>query len=108
MGQDAGSTLGANAQEEKPIHLTACDCKELFAEVLAHPEDISRRLVLIIEEHRRRFDAWVSYLGVFATTDDAGLDYRVRRHPALQDMIIRLLEMLRDNLLLLSTYFGKT
>ena len=101
-----------HGDQEEPIRLTAYDCNELFDECLAQSGDSQgrhySRIVPFVKEYRRRFDAWSSFLGVFATRSNARLDYRVRCHPALQDMLIRLLEMLRENLLLLNSYCGRS
>jgi hypothetical protein len=54
------------------------------------------RAASLVEEYYHRFDAWVSFLCVF-DAENACLDYRLRNVPAIQDMIIRLLEILRRN-----------
>lgn len=96
--------------ETQPIRLMAGDCSELFEKYLSHPSSsakytlpstVSSEVIRFLQELKDRFDAWSSFLGVFAATN-ACLDYRLRRHPALQDMIIRLLDVLRRNI-----YLGK-
>ncbi|KAI0111192.1 hypothetical protein GGR51DRAFT_69265 [Nemania sp. FL0031] len=58
-------------------------------------------LGLIAKKYQLHFNAWVSYLGVFAN-NESSLDHRLKNHLALQDTIIRLLDMLRQNLFLAS------
>jgi hypothetical protein len=95
-----------NEAAEQPIRLMAAECNELFDECLEssvsspqHP--ISLQVSQIVREYRCRFDGWCTFLGVFGAEDTA-LDHRLRRHVALQDMILRMLDMLRQNL-----FFGK-
>jgi len=89
--------------ESQPIRLMACDCNNLFDQCLARSSvsegDFYSQHIQFIKEYCRRFNAWSSFLGVFANKN-ASLDNRLRRHPALQDMIMRLLDMLRRNLFL--------
>jgi hypothetical protein len=90
--------------DEQPIRLMAKDCNELFAECLArssaiHRQPLSLQLLRTIKEYYHRFDGWCTFLGVFAV-ENAALDYRLRRHVSLQDMLIRMIDMLRQNLFL--------
>ncbi|KAJ5851708.1 uncharacterized protein N7529_011093 [Penicillium soppii] len=76
--------------ETQPICLMAGDCSEFFEKCLSHPSHSTQRalppeVIQFLQEFKDRFDAWASFLGVFAGTD-ACLDYRLRRHPALQDV----------------------
>ncbi|KAF3314545.1 hypothetical protein TWF173_004628 [Orbilia oligospora] len=85
--------------DTQPIYLMAHDCRELFDKILDAPSP--PRVARLIREYQERFNAWTSFLGVFAG-EDACLDHRLRNHSALQDMIIRLLDVLRRNLFLVS------
>ncbi|KAK6500265.1 hypothetical protein TWF481_010610 [Arthrobotrys musiformis] len=94
--------------EDQPIYLTACDCSELFDKCLdssSNPPQqfLSSEVARFVQEYYSRFNAWVSFLGVFAG-EKACLDHRLRHHPVLQDMVIRLLDILRRNLFLVSVY----
>lgn len=101
--------------DEQPIHLLAEDCKEIFDECLArsvtsHQHPLSAHVLRTIKQYQHRFDGWCIFLGVFADETSA-LDYRLRQHVALQDMIMRLLDVLRQNLFLskeTSTYVNAT
>ena len=90
--------------DEKPIHLLADECMEIFDECLArsvtsHQHPLSAQVLRTIKQYQHRFDGWCTFLGVFADENSA-LDYRLRQHVALKDMIIRLLDVLRQNLFL--------
>ena len=52
-----------------------------------------------LREYDSRFIAWCSFMSVFAGSE-ACLDHKLRDHSALQDMILRLLDVLRRNLYL--------
>lgn len=93
-----------NAEDyEKPLKRVAMDCSEYFQKCLARfnspGEPDLQEPRLVVEEYQRRFNAWALYLGVFAGTTSC-LDHRLRNHSTLQDMIIRLLEILRRNVFL--------
>ena len=104
---DDGSEDGV--EEEGVIRLMATDCKQLFHEGLSrtdHVDALPPKVLAFVKEYQRRFAGWCSFLGVFAK-EDASLDSRLRRHPSLQDIILRLLDILRDNLLLVVEYRPK-
>jgi hypothetical protein len=93
--------------DEQPIRLMADDCDELFDECMArstnsHEHPLPLDISHIMKEYHHRFHGWCTFLGVFAH-ESVALDYRLRRHAAPQDMIIRMLDMLRQNL-----FLGKT
>ncbi|KAH7371574.1 hypothetical protein BKA66DRAFT_469547 [Pyrenochaeta sp. MPI-SDFR-AT-0127] len=97
-----------DAADEQPINLMAEDCKQLFDECLArsvdsHVHPLPLQILHAINEYHHRFDGWCKFLGVFANEFTA-LDYRLRRHAALQDMIIRMLDLLRQNLFLVTIH----
>ena len=95
--QNADVEMGGTAANETgPIFLLASDCDSLFQEI-HETEKISPSLKRHLDEYNDRFDSWASFLGVFAG-QTASLDYRLRRHQDYQDMIARLLDILRRNL----------
>jgi hypothetical protein len=103
IGNDLDDDLNDEANGQ-PICLMAEDCNELFNEYLkrsvaSHGQPPHLQFSHMIKEYHHRFDGWCTFLGVF-TGGNAALDYRLRRHAALQDMIIRMLDMLRQNLFL--------
>ncbi|KAK6499942.1 hypothetical protein TWF481_010298 [Arthrobotrys musiformis] len=90
--------------DTQPIRLMARDCNELFEKLMSPPGGPSEsEISTFVQEYHGRFDAWTSFLGVFAS-GNASLDYRFQRHPGLQDMVIRLLDVLRRNLFLVKVY----
>jgi hypothetical protein len=90
--------------DEQPIRLMAEDCDRLFHDCLArslasHEHPLPLQVSHTMREYHHRFDGWCTFLGVFAN-EITNLDYRLRNHEALQDMVIRMLDMLRQNLFL--------
>ena len=90
--------------DEQPIRLMADDCNKLFGESLArsiavHKHPLPLEVLHAMEQYHHRFNGWCTFLGVFAA-EIAALDSRLRRHASLQDMVIRMLDMLRQNLFL--------
>ncbi|KAI1124293.1 hypothetical protein F5Y10DRAFT_249669 [Nemania abortiva] len=88
--------------DSRPIQRMASDCRDYFQRCFdrfnATGELRLEKLGLATKEYQQRFDAWASYIRVFAS-DDSSLDRRLRNHPSLQDRNIRWLGMLRRNLL---------
>ncbi|KAF3907985.1 hypothetical protein ABW20_dc0101556 [Dactylellina cionopaga] len=109
LGDTGEAQEDTNMQpEDRPIYLMAYDCSELFNKCLDSssnsPQQFpSFQVARFAQEYQGRFNAWASFLGVFAG-EKACIDHRLRHHPALQDMVIRLLDILRRNLLLVSVY----
>jgi len=87
---------GDETEETGPIHLLAGDCGDLFQEIRENNK-VSPSLKRYLDEYSDRFDSWASFLGIFAG-ETASLDYRLRRHQDFQDMVTRLLDILRRNL----------
>ncbi|RDW89523.1 hypothetical protein BP6252_01555 [Coleophoma cylindrospora] len=81
---------------KEPIFSLACDCDDLIRSSLAraHDEDPLKE---ILDEYERRFDAWWQNLGVFAEPK-ANLDRRLQAHPEIQDIVVRLLAILKKYL----------
>lgn len=81
-----------------PISLMARDCRNLFVKWEKRLEKDSRLDDLdVAAEYYETFEASAAYLGVFSGKL-ASLDYRLRRHPSIQDLVMRLLDILRHNL----------
>ncbi|EPS39001.1 hypothetical protein H072_7246 [Dactylellina haptotyla CBS 200.50] len=105
-----GETQAQNDTEKQsedpddPIYRIARDCSEMFKKCLETRSEVPRHfpsseIARFIQEYQSRFDAWVSFLRVF-DGGQACLDRRLQKHPALQDMFIRLLDILRRNIFL--------
>jgi hypothetical protein len=85
------------AEGDETIYDVAADCEGLFAQVQAQLRASSSIAANLFEEYQHGFIAWTAYLGVFANKDVC-LDRRLRRHPELQDLIVRLLDLVHANL----------
>jgi hypothetical protein len=92
------------------------DCLSLFEEILNDyilseenphqatedsPED-HNELLSQVAEYENAFNAWTTFASVFAASNQS-LEYRIRKHKETHDIIIRLLELLRQNL-----FFGSS
>ena len=106
-------TMSHDSEQEEedqkdPIKSMVVDCNDLFRSGLARSADTDRSLPAMVlrflNDYQRRFEGWCAYLSVFALRERASLDYRLRDHPSLQDMIMRLLDILRDNLLMVTDH----
>lgn len=91
--------MTCNLDSEDSLYGLACECEELFNQVQeAIPK--TRLEVMVIElfaEFQQRFSIWAAHLGVFARKSQC-LDTRLRNLPDLQDLVARLLDILRRNL----------
>jgi hypothetical protein len=97
MSNPVAGSLGPGTPEE-PIFNLASDCDDLIhscLEVTGHGGD--GHINDLVESYERRFAAWWEYLGVFTETA-ANLDRRLRNHPHVRDLVLRLLVILRRNL----------
>jgi hypothetical protein len=71
-----------------PIYVLACDCDALLDDSALQAQEIGSTARASLDEYRRRFQAWSKYCGVFAEKT-VNLDYRVRKKPRIQDIIVR-------------------
>jgi hypothetical protein len=92
------------------------DCLSLFEEILngyissdenpqqatQDSQDDRNELLSQVAEYEDGFNAWTAFASVFAASDQS-LEYRIRNHKETHDIIIRLLELLRQNL-----FFGSS
>jgi hypothetical protein len=94
---DPSDSLGFEAPDE-PILRSAGDCDDVIQSCLGF---VGRggdgHIKALLEDYERRFAAWWEYLGVFAESK-ANLDRRLRHHPYVRDLVLRLLIILRRNL----------
>ncbi|KAF3103810.1 hypothetical protein TWF706_004844 [Orbilia oligospora] len=82
---------------EEPIFTLAWDCDDLLQQCLREAAESSYVEIETIENYERRFTAWQEYLGVFAEKR-VSLDHRLYKQPEIQDVVIRLLLILKRNL----------
>ncbi|KAH8883062.1 hypothetical protein GQ53DRAFT_732965, partial [Thozetella sp. PMI_491] len=83
--------------QDEPIFSLAGECEMLFQKQQARLEDIQSDELRIFEEHQQRFIAWTAYMGVFAKSRLC-LDRKLRHHTDLQDLVLRLLDIVKLNL----------
>jgi hypothetical protein len=105
---DPTAGLGSGTPEE-PILELASDCDDMIQGCL---ESTTRggdgHIKDLVESYERRFVAWWEYLGVFAERE-TNLDSRLGHHPHARDLVLRLLVILRRNLMFcefIMAYFG--
>jgi len=85
------------AEGDDTVYDIAADCEGLFAQVQAQLRASASVVANLFEEYQHGFIAWTAYLGVFANKAVC-LDRRLRRHPELQDVVVRLLDLVHVNL----------
>ncbi|EPE08548.1 ankyrin repeat protein [Ophiostoma piceae UAMH 11346] len=94
--------------DEEPIFSLAWDCDDRFHALLDRDKGdttgtdskvhVHQPRVRVLDDFLRRFDAWAECLGVYAD-ERRNLDSRLRNHPTISNIIIRLLVILRRCLL---------
>lgn len=84
-------------EDDEPIYSLATECEALFEKGACLDSLAETGAVLLWEEHKERFTTWAAYLGVFAKRNLC-LDRRLEHHPTLQDLVLRLLDILQRNL----------
>ena len=98
---DPTAGLGSGTPEE-PILELASDCDDMIQGCLeiTNPSKPGGddHIKDLVESYERRFVAWWEYLGVFAERE-TNLDSRLRHHIHARDLVLRLLVILRRNLI---------
>lgn len=85
-------------EEKEPIFELASSCARLFGKQLQRLEDHgATHGAIILAELRERFANWAAFLGVFAELNTC-LDRRLRHHGVIQDQVLRLLDIIAQNL----------
>jgi hypothetical protein len=87
--------MAASAEDEDDIYNLAGECEELFQQEQVELEFRGVETLQLFDEYQQRFTA---YLGVFAKRSVC-LDRRLRQHPDLRDLVMRLLDILKTNLI---------
>ncbi|KAL6884145.1 hypothetical protein HDV57DRAFT_446840 [Trichoderma longibrachiatum] len=84
---------------EDLLYNLAYECEALFDSLqdLLRKTESSDALVRLCSEFQQRFAIWAAHLGVFARKSQC-LDTRLRNIPDLQDLVARLLDILRRSL----------
>ncbi|KAK5987383.1 Kinesin light chain 1 [Cladobotryum mycophilum] len=87
-----------STESKEPIFELACECEKLFSEqMLRAKNEADINGAKVMEEYQQRFAAWAAFLGVFAVPEMC-LDRRLRRHIEIQDLVLRLLDIMKRNL----------
>ncbi len=85
-------------QQEEPIYELAVECEALYARQITSLNDTGdESTAKVLSDMYQRFESWASFLGVFAESNLC-LDRRLRRHPDIQDQVLRLLDIMQGNL----------
>ncbi|KAJ5684066.1 uncharacterized protein N7477_000411 [Penicillium maclennaniae] len=88
-----------NLDSEDVLYTLACECEGLFDQLqetlLKTKLEVST--MDLFAEFQQRFSIWAAHLGVFARKSQC-LDTRLRNLPDLQDLVARLLDILRRSL----------
>ncbi|KAF4944628.1 hypothetical protein FGADI_12566 [Fusarium gaditjirri] len=96
-----GTTLLAltniEAEPDQPLRFLATDCNELFEQIINASSVNQQEIISKAIDYRDAFAALTSFLCIFHEPDSS-LDYRLRRHESIKDIMIRLFELLRQNL----------
>jgi hypothetical protein len=81
----------ADAFDGNLLYNLACECEERFDTPFSGSSEP------LWAEYQQRFALWTSHLGVFAR-ESQSLDTRLRKVPDIQDLVARLLDILRRGL----------
>jgi len=80
-------------KDPEEIYNLAMKCNDLFSSYLSGRSNHDRA----VEGRQQQFWAWATGLGVFAE-HDLSLDRKLRDHSDVQELVIRLLDLLRTGL----------
>lgn len=85
------------AESDQPMRFLATDCNELFEQIINTSSANQQEIISQTIVYRDAFTALTSFLSIF-NEPGSSLDYRLRKHESIQDIMIRLLELLRQNI----------
>ncbi|RAQ75712.1 kinesin light chain 1 and [Aspergillus flavus] len=89
-------------QATEPVFELAVECESLYAKQINSFNDAgNENAAKILSDLYQRFSSWAAFLGVFAESNVC-LDRRLRRHADIQDQVLRLLDIMRRNIICLS------
>lgn len=84
-------------EQQEPIFELATECENLFATQISRINNDDQNATKLLSDVYQRFAAWAAFLGVFAEANVC-LDRRLRRHIEIQDLVLRLLDIMQINL----------
>lgn len=98
MSGCAEAMVETGIETTEPIFELATECETLFLDHLSRLKNESDfNGAKVVGEYQQRFSAWAAFLGVFAVPDMC-LDRRLRSHAEVQDLVLRLLDIMKRNL----------
>lgn len=88
--------MEAEIEDQDVLYNLATECESLFEDVHAALKETNAGVGVheLCAEFQQRFAIWTAHLGVFALKSQC-LDTRLRNFPDLQDVTVRLLDLLR-------------
>lgn len=87
-----------DTEDKEPIYELAVECERLFEKQTSTLRDNGEPSnAKLLEEYQHQFATWAAFLGVFAEPKVC-LDRRLRHHGDIQDLVLRLLDLLKRNL----------
>lgn len=91
--------MPVTSEGEDLLYNLAYECEGLFYQLQEAFQKTQSEVatVELCAEFQQRFAVWAAHLGVFARKSQC-LDTRLRNHPDLQDLVARLLDVLRRSL----------
>ncbi|QYS93715.1 FHA domain-containing protein [Trichoderma simmonsii] len=91
--------MPVNSEGEDLLYNLAYECEGLFYQLQEAFQKTQSEVatVELCAEFQQRFAVWAAHLGVFARKSQC-LDTRLQNHPDLQDLVARLLDVLRRSL----------
>ncbi|UKZ73754.1 hypothetical protein TrVFT333_001404 [Trichoderma virens FT-333] len=91
--------MQANIEDEDILYNLAYECESLFAQLqeASQKTESEHPTIELWAEFQQRFAIWAAHIGVFARKSQC-LDTRLQNHPDLQDLVARLLDILRRSL----------
>ncbi|KAH7014826.1 hypothetical protein EDB80DRAFT_320055 [Ilyonectria destructans] len=85
-------------QSEEPIFELAVECEGLFEDRVSKLRDKDKaKGAKLLAEYQQRFSTWAAFMGVFAEPNVC-LDRRLKHHVEIQDLVLRLLDIMARNL----------
>lgn len=85
-------------QGEEPIFELAVECERLFEVRVSKLRDKDKaKGAKLLAEYQQRFSTWAAFMGVFAEPNVC-LDRRLKHHVEIQDLVLRLLDIMARNL----------
>ncbi|ETS76031.1 hypothetical protein PFICI_12975 [Pestalotiopsis fici W106-1] len=89
--------------DDAPVYSLASNCNDLIQGCFGFAQNAGPFMKSLVEEYERRFVAWWQSLNDHAS-NEMSLDDKLRNHPTIRDILLRLLIILQMNLEQLQQY----